>query len=139
LLTLPNFQNGRSPKCAQCQNHGELVRVKGHKRYCPWRACQCYKCNVTYDRRRVMASQVSFVSLFIKLTNIPQAFLFFLSFQGPIKFAWIFKSIHLMPKNLIILNNYLHNQKTQRHLFLVSSSIFMKTTVSAITMSILMH
>ncbi|CAL8130230.1 unnamed protein product [Orchesella dallaii] len=52
-------KNVRSPKCAQCQNHGRQVPLKNHKRYCPWKTCQCFKCRVTHDRRKAMASQVA--------------------------------------------------------------------------------
>ncbi|CAL8130060.1 unnamed protein product [Orchesella dallaii] len=52
-------QSGRFPKCGQCQNHGKFVPLKNHKRFCPWKSCQCFKCTVTHERRRVMASQVA--------------------------------------------------------------------------------
>ncbi|CAL8145345.1 unnamed protein product [Orchesella dallaii] len=49
----------RHPNCALCQNHGKIVRTKGHKRYCPWRECGCEKCNFTKYRRKVVASQIA--------------------------------------------------------------------------------
>ncbi|CAL8145360.1 unnamed protein product [Orchesella dallaii] len=49
----------RQPNCALCQNHGSVVRTKGHKRFCPWRECSCSKCNFTKYRRHVVASQIA--------------------------------------------------------------------------------
>ncbi|VDK27086.1 unnamed protein product [Gongylonema pulchrum] len=48
----------RVPNCQKCGQHGRKSRLKGHKRVCPYRDCDCAKCQVVSERQKLMADQI---------------------------------------------------------------------------------
>jgi hypothetical protein len=48
----------RNQMCARCRNHGENQLIRGHKNSCPYNNCGCEKCQITKERRKIMAKQI---------------------------------------------------------------------------------
>uniref|UniRef100_A0A6G1SDW5 Doublesex-and mab-3-related transcription factor 1 n=2 Tax=Aceria tosichella TaxID=561515 RepID=A0A6G1SDW5_9ACAR len=48
----------RNPFCSRCRNHGKIAQVKGHKRHCEYRECQCYGCKLVEQRQHISAQQI---------------------------------------------------------------------------------
>ncbi|CAD5222667.1 unnamed protein product [Bursaphelenchus okinawaensis] len=63
FLNLPPYKEGvsytkRVPNCQKCGQHGRKSRLKGHKRVCPFKDCNCPKCQVVSERQKLMADQI---------------------------------------------------------------------------------
>lgn len=45
--------------CARCRNHGIMNMLKGHKKACIFKQCNCEKCLVTKDRQSFIAKEIA--------------------------------------------------------------------------------
>lgn len=57
-LQCDNNKPKRNPFCSRCRNHGKSAQVKGHKRHCEYRDCQCEGCKLVECRQIVSAAQI---------------------------------------------------------------------------------
>ncbi|KAI6230027.1 Doublesex-and mab-3-related transcription factor 3 [Aphelenchoides fujianensis] len=62
-LHFPSLKEGvsytkRIPNCQKCGVHNRKARLKGHKRVCPFKDCNCTKCQVVTERQKLMADQI---------------------------------------------------------------------------------
>ncbi|CAD5113700.1 DgyrCDS2861 [Dimorphilus gyrociliatus] len=48
----------KKPLCQRCKAHNEIAYLKYHKNSCKYQFCQCEKCRLISQHRRVMANQV---------------------------------------------------------------------------------
>lgn len=49
----------KKPCCVRCSNHGLIISLKEHKRYCRHRFCECPSCQLTVQRQKVQAKQTA--------------------------------------------------------------------------------
>lgn len=49
----------RQPTCARCRNHYIKTQLKGHKKYCRFKNCECKRCILVKSRQVIMAKQVA--------------------------------------------------------------------------------
>jgi len=49
----------KPPCCTRCSNHGLIILLKDHKRYCKHRNCVCGPCQLTVERQKVQARQTA--------------------------------------------------------------------------------
>jgi len=47
------------PCCTRCSNHGLVMPLKNHKRYCRYQNCVCGPCELTVERQKVQARQTA--------------------------------------------------------------------------------
>lgn len=46
------------PNCAKCRNHYLKIPLRGHKRHCKYDKCKCKMCELTENKRDIMAKEI---------------------------------------------------------------------------------
>lgn len=57
-FSMDSGEHRRSQMCARCKNHGIDQPLRGHKNDCQFANCQCDVCEITAERRKIMAKQI---------------------------------------------------------------------------------